>query len=99
MLLIQNGHFALDKTGEPVEEPSLYQALLGAAGLYVYWGLYIATGVACAYYVYQDAIKQSHVSLNIHPYWWAALTLIGGVWSLLAYWIMQHSSLVKRRDE
>ena len=82
-----------------MEEHSIYQALLGTAGLYTYWALYIATGIACAYYVYQDSIKQPRRVLNIHPYWWAALTLIGGVWAVMAYWIMQHSSFAKTRDE
>jgi hypothetical protein len=82
-----------------LKEDSIYQALLGTAGLYTYWVLYVATGIACAYYVYQDAIKQDRRTLNIHPYWWAALALIGGVWTLLAYWLIQHSTLKKPGDE
>lgn len=82
-----------------MKEESIYQALLGAAGLYTYWALYILTGIACAFYVYQDAIKQSRRVLNVHPYWWAAFALIGGVWTLVAYWLLQHSTLGKSRDE
>lgn len=56
------------------EEDSIYQALLGAAGLYAYWILYILTGIVCAYYVYQDSLRQERRALGIHPYWWAAFT-------------------------
>lgn len=72
---------------------------LGAVGLYIYWALYVGTGIACAYYVYQDVITRAHRALNIHPYWWAALTLIGGIWAVLAYWIMQHSTLARCEDK
>ncbi len=82
-----------------MEEHSIFQALLGTTGLYTYWALYVATSIGCAYYVYQDAIKQARLVLNIHPYWWAALTLIGGVWTVLAYWLMQHSTLAGTKDE
>ena len=48
--------------------------------------------------LYQDAIKQNRRALNIGPYWWAAFSLAGGIWSLFAYWLMEHSSLSKSRD-
>jgi len=82
-----------------VEVASIFQSLATMAGLFAYWGLYIATGFACAFYVYQDAIKHKRRALNIHPYWWAALAFIGNVWALFAYWVMQHSTLVKTPDE
>ncbi len=82
-----------------MEEFSIFHSLLGSAGLYTYWALYILTGLACSYYVYQDVIKQTQRVLNIHPYWWVLFTLIGGVWTLLAYWIMQHSSIARVRGE
>ncbi len=81
-------------------EESIYQALLGAAGVYnTYWILYMLTGIACAYYVYQDSLRQNRRALMIHPYWWATFALLGGVWTLLAYWVMQHSKLRKPADE
>ena len=79
-------------------EYSMYQALLLTASLFISWIVYIVTGIACAYYVYQDAIKQVRRVLKIHPYWWAAFALMGGVWTLIAYWIMQHSTLVKKDE-
>jgi len=82
-----------------MKEDSIYQALLGAVGLYAYWILYILTGIACAYYVYQDSLRQDRRALGIHPYWWAAFALLGGVWTLLAYWVMQHSTLRKPSDD
>ncbi len=82
-----------------MEDHSIYQALLGAAGLYAYWILYILTGIVSAYYVYQDSIRQERRALNIHPYWWAAFGLLGGVWTLLVYWLMQHSTLTRPSNE
>jgi len=37
--------------------------------------------------------------MNIHPYWWAIFALQGRVGTVLPYWVMQHSTLVKSRDE
>ena len=79
-------------------EPSFFQAILGTVGVYIYWVLYVLTSVACAYFVYQDAIKQPRLELKINPYWWAAFALIGGVWTTLVYWLMQHSTLSKSQD-
>ena len=84
--------------GGYMAEYSMYQALLLTASLFISWIVYIVTGIACAYYVYQDAIKQVRRVLKIHPYWWAAFALMGGVWTLIAYWIMQHSTLVKKDE-
>jgi hypothetical protein len=82
-----------------MKEESIYQALLGSVGLYTYWVLYILTGIACAYYVYQDAIKPPRRAINIHPYWWAIFAPLGGVWTVFPYWVMQHSALVKSGDK
>ncbi|MDB6061742.1 MAG: hypothetical protein JWM78_1845 [Verrucomicrobiaceae bacterium] len=81
-----------------MENHSIFQAFFGTAGIFVYWALYVATAFACAYYVYQDSIKQNRLPLKIHPYWWAAIALIGGVFAVLAYWVMQHSTLAKNSD-
>ena len=81
-----------------MEEQSFAQALFTGAWMYVYWILYAITNVGCAYFVYQDAIKQNRRALNIGPYWWAMFSLIGGVWPLLVYWLMQHSTLSKNNE-
>lgn len=82
-----------------MEEHSVFQALFGTVGLYTYWLLYGATALACAYYVYQDAIKQARRALNISPLCWAALAMVSGIWAVAAYWVMQHSSLAVSRDK
>lgn len=80
-----------------MEEISAFQSILGTIAIFAYWIIYIAVGFASAFYVYQDAIKQDQRALNIHPYWWAIFALIGSVWALAAYWLMQHSSLGKQQ--
>ena len=73
---------------------------VGLFGTWVtlYWVLYAITNIGCAYFVYQDAIKQSLLPLNVGPFWWGLFSLIGGVLPLAAYWLMQHSSLAKRGE-
>lgn len=81
-----------------MEDSSIFQMLLAtisAGSLSAYWSLYALTGIACAYYVYKDAKKQGCLALNIRPCWWAVFSLIGGVWALVAYWLLQHSTLRK----
>ena len=77
----------------------MLQVLFGSAALYLYWLLYVATSLGSAFYVYQDAIRQPRRALNISPYWWAAFALIRSIWTLAAYWLMQHSSLAKTGNE
>jgi hypothetical protein len=81
-----------------MEEMGFFSAMLGTLGLYIYWALYVVTSVACAFFVYQDAIKQPRLELKISPYWWATFSLIGGVWTALVYWLMQHSTLSKSKE-
>lgn len=71
---------------------------LASTWIYVYWFVYAIANLGCAYFVYQDAIKQNRRALNIGPYWWAFFSLLGGIWSLLVYWLMQHSSLSKHSE-
>jgi amino acid transporter len=82
-----------------LEEHFIPISWLGTAAIAVYYIFYILTNIACAYYIYQDAIKQDRRPLNIHPYWWAAFGAIGGIWVLVGYWLMQHSSLRKSESE
>ena len=77
----------------------MLQDMFGSVPLYIYWGLYILTCLASAYYVYQDARKQAHRALNIHPYWWIIFGLLLNIWAVLVYWLMQHSTLRGARDE
>jgi hypothetical protein len=73
-------------------------AMFSGTAIYIYWLLYALTNIACAFFVYQDAIKQNKRALNIGSVWWGFFSLLGGVWILLAYWIMQHSTLVKSNE-
>ncbi len=82
-----------------MEQTSLFGAVFGAAWVYLYWGAWGLTSIACAYFVYQDAIRRKHAALKIGAYWWALFTLIGGVWSLLAYWLIERSTLSSRSDD
>ena len=81
-----------------MEQPSFFSAIFGATALYLYWAVWIMTNIACAYFVYQSAIHRKSNALNISAYWWALFTLLGGIWTLLIYWLMEHSSLVQRDD-
>jgi len=62
----------------------------------LYWLVwYILPGSAAAYYAYQDGKKRRPLALNIHPGWWALFCFVSGAWGLLAYWVMEHSTLRK----
>jgi hypothetical protein len=67
--------------------------------MYVYWAAWGLTSIACAYFVYQSAIHRKRAALNIGPYWWAVFTLVGGIWALLIYWIIEHSSLSPHHND
>jgi len=77
-------------------ELNFFQSALASIGLVIYWVLYAATNLACTYFVYQDSIKQPRLALKISPYWWAAFSLFGGIWTALIYWLMQHSTLSRQ---
>jgi len=65
----------------------------------LYWLVwFILPGAAAAYYAYQDGIRHTPLALNIHPGWWALFCFVTGAWGLLAYWIMEHSTLRKGGD-
>lgn len=81
-----------------MDQPSVFSAIFGAAAVYLYWGVWILTNLGCAYFVYQSAIRRKSSALNISAYWWALFTVFGGVWTLLVYWLMEHSSLARRDD-
>jgi hypothetical protein len=82
-----------------MEQSSLFGAILNGAFIYAYWAAWGATNIACAYFVYQSAIRRTRAELGIGPYWWALLTLIGGVWTLLIYWLIEHSTLSSHRND
>lgn len=80
-----------------MEQNFFLHVLFSWAPISVYWLIcFILPGGVSAYYVYQDGIKRMPLALNVHPGWWALICFSSSVWGLLAYWIMQHSSLAKK---
>jgi hypothetical protein len=76
-----------------MEQASLIQAIFGSMTLYISWAVWLFSNIACAYFVYQSARRRTAPALNIGPYWWALFTLVGGIWTLFIYWLMEHSTL------
>jgi uncharacterized membrane protein YdcZ (DUF606 family) len=65
-----------------------------------FWIVRAIAIVAGAYFVYQSAVRRKRAALNIGPYWWVLFTFVGGIWTLLIYWLMEHSTLsIDRNDD
>ena len=62
------------------------------------WLFYVVPVVASAYFTYRDASKQKTLALNIPPIFWAIFCVPSGVLGLIAYWVMNHSSLAKNKQ-
>ena len=82
-----------------MESPPFFGAPFGTVWNSVYWIVRAIAIVACAYFVYQSAIRRRHAALNIGPYWWVLFTVVGGIWTILIYWVMEHSTLSSRRND
>ena len=72
-------------------------ASLGGAWAFVSVALYIVIAVFAAIAVYRDAQRRTELFLDLQPIWWAAITLIGSITGVAAYWLIHYSSL--RREE
>lgn len=59
---------------------------------WLFW--YVLPAVASAYFAYKDASKREVLALGIPPVVWALVCIPSGVLGLLAYWLMNHSTLV-----
>ena len=72
---------------------------LGGAWAIVSLILYIVVSVIAAVAVYRDAKErtESELFLGLEPIWWAAMTLIGAIMGVAAYWLIHYSTL--RRNE
>ena len=79
--------------------PPFFGEPLGTAWNSVYRIVHAIAIVAAAYFVYQSAIRRRQAALNIGPRWWVLFTLVGGIWTLLIYWVMEHSTLSARRND
>ena len=82
-----------------MDQPSFLGSILPGALLYLYWAAWGIISIACAFFVYQSAIRRKRSALNIGPYWWAFFTLIGGIWTLLIYWLIEQSTLSSGRND
>jgi hypothetical protein len=68
-------------------------ASLGGIYPYVFVALYIIIAAFAAIAVYRDAQRRSDLFLGLHPLWWGAITLIGAITGVAAYWLIHYSSL------
>ena len=81
-----------------MEQTSLSQMFFSWVPMILYWLIwFIAPGLVAAYYVNQDGIKRMPLALNVKPKWWVLFCFVSGVWGLLAYWLMHHSSLANKK--
>ena len=81
-----------------MDQPPFFGSGLGTVWNAVFWIVRAIAVIAAAYFVYHSAIRRKRAALNIGPNWWVLFTLVGGVWTLLIYWLMEHSTLSVRRD-
>lgn len=81
-----------------MEQPPFLGGTLGTLWGSVFWIARAIAVIACAYFVYHSAVRRKHAALNIGPYWWVLFTLVGGIWTLFIYWVMEHSTLSVRRE-
>ena len=81
-----------------MDQPPFFGAGFGTAWNALFWVIRAIAIVAAAYFVYQAAIRRKRAALNIGPNWWVLFTLVGGVWPLRVYWLMEHSTLSVHRD-
>ena len=73
--------------------------MLGPVWSSVWWIVRAIAIIAAAYFVYQAAIRRKHAAMNIGAPWWALFTVVGGIWTILIYWLIEHSTLAARRDD
>lgn len=81
-----------------MENSSSVEAAFGAVWIYAFWAAWGLTSIACAYFAYQSTIRRKHLALDIGAYWWAFFTLVGSIWTLLIYWLVEHSTLSGQRN-
>jgi hypothetical protein len=81
-----------------LEPPPFFGETVGAIWRLLYWIARVIVVIGCAYFVYHSAIRRKRPAMNIGPYWWTLFTVVGGIWTLLIYWLMEHSTLAARDD-
>ena len=81
-----------------MDQPPFFGPGFGTVWNVVFWVIRAIAVVAAAYFVYHAAIRRKRAALNIGPNWWVLFTLVGGIWTVLVYWLMEHSTLSAHRD-
>ena len=81
-----------------MEQPPFIGGGLGTVWNSLFWIARAIAVVAAAYFVYRSAVRRKRAVMNIGPNWWVLFTLVGGLWTLLIYWLMEHSTLSVQRD-
>jgi len=67
---------------------------------YIYYVLWLIVNIFAAVWLYRDAKKLPSLFINSKPIWWAfAAVVIGGVWVVLVYWVIHHSTISNRINE
>jgi len=71
---------------------------MGFASLGSTWGLvllalHVVVAAFAAIAVYRDAQRRTDLFLGLQPIWWGAITLIGAIAGVAAYWLIHYSSL------
>ena len=69
-----------------------FTSLTGTWGVFLLI-LYFAFAAYAAVAVYRDATERDDLFLRLHPLWWAAMTVIGSITGVVAYWVLHYSSL------
>ncbi len=59
---------------------------------------YFVVAAYAAVAVYRDAKKSHDLFLGLHPLWWAAMTLVGSITGVVAYWALHYSNLRRNND-
>ena len=73
-------------------------ASLGGTWAFVLLALYVVVAAFAAIAVYRDAQRRTDLFLGLQPLWWGAITLIGSITGVAAYWLIHYSSL-RRADD
>ena len=65
----------------------------------LYYAAWVVVNAFAAVWIYRDAKNLPHLFLDSKPFWWAIAALIlGGVWVILVYWAIHHSSFSNREN-
>jgi hypothetical protein len=79
-------------------QPPFLGGVLGTLWSSVFWVAHAIAIIAAACFVYRSAVRRTQAAMGIGALWWVLFTLVGGIWTLFVYWIMEHSTLSTRRS-